>query len=246
MSSTSETGHVKIETTFFDLKTFCTGYGVNYDPSNPAITVAALTTAHAVAKDDIQKVKIAKVPFDNAEGERFLTFKPLKSLASRIVSALKGVNAPSTVIKDAQTILRKMQGKKAPSTPAAPPALPGIPEVDPVSVSQQSYDMQLDHFKKLVLLVEGEPLYNPNEVPLKTVTLNTFIADLEAKNQAVIVAYVPYSNAMMERNISLYAPETGLIDLAQDVKNYVKSAFGATSPEFLQIKGLRFPYPHLR
>lgn len=246
MSSTSETGHVKIETTFFVLKTFCSGYGIAYDPSNPAITLAALTAAHLTAKEDIQKVKIAKIPFDNAEGIRLLVFKPLKPLATRIIGALKGVNAPSTVVKDAETILRKIQGRKAPSTPAPPPPIPGVPEVDPVSVSQQSYDLLLDHFKKLVLLCEGEPLYVPNEVPLQTVTLNAFIAQMESVNQTVISAYVPYSNAMIQRNVSLYAPVTGLIELAQDVKNYVKSVFGATSPEFLQIKSLRFQYPHLR
>jgi hypothetical protein len=45
---------------------------------------------------------------------------------------------------------------------------------------------------------------------------------------------------MQTRNIKLYSPETGIVDTAQTVKNYVKSVFGATSPQYKQISKLIF------
>lgn len=243
MASTSETGHAKIETNFFTLITFCTGYGPTYNPSNPDIAITALTDSHTAAKATIQVVKVKKVPFDNAEGARMLIYKPLKPLSTKIIGALKAVNASKTVIKDAETINRKIQGKRAPGTPPASLPANGVPTPDPVSVSQQSYDMQLDHFKSLVELVAAEPKYIPNETPLQVVALNGYINEMENINQTVRIAYTPYSNAMIDRNTALYGSERGLVDLAQTVKNYVKSTFNASSPQFKQISGLRFRRP---
>ena len=45
---------------------------------------------------------------------------------------------------------------------------------------------------------------------------------------------------MIARNKRLYDPQTGLVERAQVVKNYVKSIFGASSPEYKLINKLRF------
>ena len=42
------------------------------------------------------------------------------------------------------------------------------------------------------------------------------------------------------RDKVLYAEGTGLCDIALDIKNYVKSVFGATSPQFKQVSEVRF------
>ena len=234
----SETGHTKIQTNFFTLKTFCASYSPNYLPTNPQITIPALTTHHAAAKTAIEAVSQHKVPFARAQGARYLIFKPLKPLTTRILSSLKSVNAPETTIKDAQQITRKIQGTKKRKTQT-----PDDTTKDPISTSQQSYDMKLDHFKKLVELLIAEILYAPNETDLKTASLLTLITTLDTANQAVITAYVPYSNALITRNTVLYAPETGIIDLSKDVKNYIKSLFGFNSPQFKQTNAIRFRYP---
>ena len=100
--------------------------------------------------------------------------------------------------------------------------------------------MQIDHFEKLIELVDVEPKYNPNEEPLKITTLTYYKTELETINTAVKNAYIPYKTAMQTRNIKLYSPETGIVDTAQTVKNYVKSVFGATSPQYKQISKLIF------
>jgi hypothetical protein len=44
----------------------------------------------------------------------------------------------------------------------------------------------------------------------------------------------------MDRDEALYATDTGLLDVTQDVKQYVKSFFGASSPQYKQVSGLKF------
>ena len=238
MASTSETGHAKNVSNFETMISYCTGYGATYNPSNSEILLSELTTLHNQSKDVVKLVNITVSPFNDAEGQRKLIFKPLKPLSTKVLGALRGVNAPSTVIADAETINRKIQGKRADNSVEETPV--GETPKDKISVSQQSFDMQIDHFDKLIQLVTIEPKYTPNEIPLKVITLNGFKTQLEIINTAVKNAYTPYSSAMIARDKKLYDPQTGLVERAQVVKNYVKSIFGASSPEYKLINKLRF------
>ncbi|MGV9004761.1 hypothetical protein [Flavobacterium sp.] len=238
MASTSEVGHTKNVTNFETAITFCTGYGTNYVPSNINLLIANLTLLHIASKGALALVKATQAPFDNVEGERQLIFKVLKKLATRIMGALISSGVAETVIKDAETINRKIQGKRANNKPEV--TEPGDQPKDTVSVSQQSYDLLIDHFEKLIQLVSSQPKYTPNETDLKVVTINAYKTQLETINTGVKTAYIPYNNAMIARDKRLYQPEIGLVPTAQLVKNYVKSIYGATSPEYKAINGLRF------
>ena len=238
MASTSETGHAKNVSNFETIISYCTGYGTTYNPSNSNILLSGLTTLHTQSKASVKLVNTTASPFNDVEGQRKLIFKPLKPLSTKVLGALRGVDAPSTVIADAETINRKIQGKRADNSVEETPV--GETPKDKISVSQQSYDMQIDHFDKLIQLVAIEPKYIPNEIPLKVVTLNSYKTQLETINTAVKNAYTPYSSAMIARDKKLYDPQTGLVERAQVVKNYVKSIFSASSPEYKLINKLHF------
>ena len=59
----------------------------------------------------------------------------------------------------------------------------------------------------------------------------------------MINAEVVYSNARISRNSVLYAENTGLVEIALEVKKYVKAIFGATSPQYKQVSGIKFKKP---
>ena len=238
MASTSETGHNKNVTNLETLIIRCEGLGGAYNPSNFQITIPSLTAFYQESKQLVKEVKTTEAPFNEVEGRRKLVFKPLKPTGTKFLNALKGANAPSSVVADAETINRKLQGKRADNSPTETPI--GETPKDKVSVSQQSYEMQVDHFEKLIEVGTIEPSYNPNEVPLKIATLNAYKDELFTINTEVKTKYVPYSNALKNRNAKLYNPETGIVSVTQQVKNYVKSAFGATSPEYKSISKLVF------
>jgi hypothetical protein len=245
MASTTETGHAKNVATFEDLISFCTGYGATYNPSKAALKLPALNTQFTNAGATLQAVKTAKTGYDNATNARELAFKPLKPLSTKIINALAATDAEEQTIDDAKTTNSKIQGKraKAVAKPDAKALAVGAEPVKTASTSQQSYDKMIDHFAQLIETLTAETNYQPNEPDLQVPTLTALLIDLRAKNTDVINATTSLSNARIERDEALYATDTGLVDTAQDVKQYVKSIFGATSPQYKQVSGLRYTRP---
>ena len=246
MASTSETGHAKNVANFEDMISFCTGYGATYNPSKIAIQIASLNTLRGNAIIAVEDVNSANTAFINSTNARQIAFTPVKPLATRLVSALGATDATDELIKDAKTLNRKVQGSRKgkgakPETPPTPPDT--ATEDKKISVSQQSYDSIIENFGKLGELVISEPTYTPNEVDLQPATLLTFHNNLKATNTAVINATTSISNSRITRNQVLYAPKTGLYDIAQEVKKYVKSVFGATSPQYKQVSKIKFTKP---
>jgi hypothetical protein len=75
---------------------------------------------------------------------------------------------------------------------------------------------------------------------IKIITLTAKKADLTAKNNAVSTAYANVSNSRIARDTKLYSTDTRLFDIASEIKKYVKSVFGASSPQFAQVKEIQF------
>jgi hypothetical protein len=241
MASTSETGHAKNVANFEDLISFCTGYGASYNPSKVAIQLAALGTLHTNAQTSLSGVTTSKTAFGNATNARQAAFDPLKKLCTKIVNALDATDATDKLVKDAKTINNKIQGKRSGEKPKPPVAgATDAAEDKTISVSQQSYDSLIENFTKLIDLVSSEPTYTPNETELQVSTLATTLGNLKTTNTAVITSYTNYSNSRITRNSILYGATSGLVDIAGDVKKYVKSVFGATSPQFKQVSKLEF------
>ena len=109
-----------------------------------------------------------------------------------------------------------------------------------------SFDNRIENFDRLIMLLSSIPLYNPNEEELKVETLKALHNQLKEKNSEVILPIVQLSNSRMTRNKILYSENTGLVDVALDSKTYIKSIFGATSPQYKQISKLRFIRPKRR
>ena len=243
MTSQTETGHAKNVANFETLITNVTGFGTAYNPSKDSIKLPALTTLLVTAKGAITDVNSAEPAYKNAVSARDLAFKPLSKLITRVNNSLKASDSSSQVDDNAMTLVRKLQGRR--STPKMTEeekqaAIAEGKEVTEISSSQMSYDSRLDNFDKLVKLLASVPEYAPNETELTTESLTTLYNDLSAKNSAVINATVPLNNARIARDQVLYAPLSGLVDISVDVKTYVKSAFGTTSPQYKAISGLKF------
>ena len=158
---------------------------------------------------------------------------------NRLVNAIETTDASAEKIKDAKGFNRKMQGKRASALPSTLTD-PTAPAPTNISSSQQSYDQQIQHFAGLISVLQSETSYTPNENDLKIATLNAKQTNLIAKNNAVATAYTNISNSRMARNKALYDESTGLVDTALEVKKYIKSVFGASSPEYAQVKGIEF------
>ena len=243
MVSTSETGHAKNVSSFDELISFATGYGATFNPSKALIKLPALQAQGIAAKNSISAVNAALSAYSNAVSAREVAFEPLSRLSTRILNALKATDTTTQVDESAQTIIRKIQGKRATAkkTDAEKQALAADGKVSKeISSSQMSYDSRLDSFDKLVKLLTSVPLYAPNEAELKVATLTALYTDLKTKNAAVVNATTALSNARIARNDIMYKATTGLVDVATDTKSYIKSLYGATSPQYKQVSKLGF------
>jgi hypothetical protein len=238
MPTTSETGHVKNVANFERLISFSTSYGSSYNPSKAALLLPNITAMHLQAESELQLVINANITYNNFVDARVITFQPISQLATRLVNALTVTDATAEMIKDAKTINRKIQGKRAKEITT--PTNPNIPAPITISVSQLSYDKLIEHFAKLIALLQSEPSYAPNESNLKLVTLQALLTQLKTDNTNVINSYTTVSNARISRDVILYQVNTGLVPTALEVKKYVKSVFGATSDQFKQVNNLAF------
>ena len=246
MASTSETGHAKNVANFDELISFVTGYRESYNPSKATIKLDALKALSDHAKTSINAVSSMEPAYKSAVAAREVVFIPLSKLTTRIMNSIKATDTTVQVDENARTLVRKIQGVRATAkkTEDEKKALAEKgKEVVEISTSQMSYDNRLDNFFKLIQLLSSVPEYSPNEKELKIEHLNTILDDLKAKNAAVVESYIPLSNARIRRNDLLYKENTGLYDVAMDVKNYIKSVFGATSPQYKQVSKIKFTAP---
>jgi flavodoxin len=242
MSTISETGHAKNVANWHQLNSIVTGYGAVYNPSRSALQIPGLQELGTNAQNVINAVNVAYSNDKQAMAAREVAFDLLSPTVTSAVNALKATGTTTQVDDIAKTIARKIKGERAVSKKAKiEKALAADEkEIKVISSSQMSYDNRLANLDELISLFESIPEYIPNEEKIKTTTLRNFHADLCDKNSTAVCTAVALSNARIARNKVLYSPLTGLVDLSVDVKNYVKSVFGATSPQYKQISKIIF------
>lgn len=249
MTNTSETGHAKNVTNLESLITSIIALETSYNPSRDSIKLPALQALLTASKESLNAVNIAQATYSNAVAARKVAFEPFGKLITRVMNSLKASGTSTQVVRSARTIVRKLQGRRASAkiTEEEKKALEAEgKEVNQISASQMSFDNRIENFDRLIMLLSSIPLYNPNEEELKVETLKALHNQLKEKNSEVILPIVQLSNSRMTRNKILYSENTGLVDVALDSKTYIKSIFGATSPQYKQISKLRFIRPKRR
>lgn len=240
MASTSETGHAKNVANFQDLISFCQGYGSVYNPTKDSLKITQLQSLYQTANEKLTSVKTAKTSFDNATNDRKNNFSDLKPFATKIINAFAVSGADNLAVADAKTVNKKLQGSSSKNANAVNSNNENLTTANSISTSQQSYDRLIDHFANLIQVLEQNPAYNPNETELQVASLQTKLGVLQTKNTNLINSYTQYSNTMIDRNQTLYNPLTGLTQTAKEVKLYVKSIFGASSPQYKQVSAIEF------
>jgi hypothetical protein len=224
---------------FQQMISFCTGYGADYAPTNTEIALAALNTALADAQSSLDDVQAAVAPWKLKVADRENIYKGIRPLTTRIVNAYEATGTDDNKVDNVKTLHRAKHGARA---KALPKDDPGTPEEESKgnSISHRSYVQVAEAFGQMIKQLDEDPLYAPNENDLKITTLNTLHAAMDTANAAVITAATPMSNARIARNEVLYGEDTGICDRAALVKKYVKSLYGADSPQYKQISGLEF------
>ena len=236
MPSTSETGHAKNVANLQKLTEQVNVYTL-YNPPVDNLKIANLQTLYTNASAKLTEVEDKRHANKNAITLRQSAFENLKSTTTKIINHLEILGLSQGTIEQAKSLNRTIQGNHK-KTEA--PIEEGKEAPKTVSTSRQSYTQQAENFGILLQLLSTIPAYNPNEDELKLINLNTYKDSLVSSTQSVDQTEAELNNKLIERDQILYADGTGLYSIAQNVKKYVKSLYGAGSPEYTNVSNIEF------
>lgn len=244
MSKKQETGHAKNVALFEELISVCTTFGATYNPGQAAFALPTLQTLSQSLKNVMQRIRGLQVDNNNAVNARAILFRQLKTLAGQLVNALDAFGATPETMADARLLLNKIRGIRVSAKPEEiPGADPSAKKVKTISAAQTSYDSLLEHFARLVEITQREPTYAAREEKTSIAGLTAALALYTQANKTVVDTRSLLDAARIDRDDLLYKADTGMVALANDVKKYVKSVFGLSSPQYKQLSKLQFRVP---
>lgn len=233
MASISETGHAVNISNFKLLIDKCTAFGGSYNPANAELTVANMTLlwtsvsgAHTAV---VQAVEAAKDPINQRE----ILYAPLDKLVTRVMNYFESTTSSKAIKRDAKGIADKIRGVKKGRTGPQDDAA-GL------STSQRSYVKRQENFSALIALLTSTGTYLPNEAELQLGSLTALSTQMETANNNIGGILAPAEQARVARNHAMYDEGTGMVDIAQRCKKYVKGVFGANAPETKLVSGIKF------
>jgi hypothetical protein len=245
MSTYYETGHSANVAGLLKLNQLIATFGVVYNPANTAIKAPALATLLTNANTKLTDVNTAFTTWKSATNQREIGFQAIKKLSTQILGALQSTGTVQQTIDDLSFQVANMRssGTKLTKVDAGKTAEPmNLPaeEVHTHSTSQQSFDSQLQHFQKMILIIQGVPAYNPNETGLKIVSLQAQFANLTTLNNAANSSWATLKDKRIQRNLFFYSKDAGLLDQVKQVKAYIKSLYGASSQQYKAAASIKF------
>lgn len=243
IKSISETGHAKNVANLGVMNSAIDVLGSEYDPSNPAIAADILITKKATCDATMRAINKESVIYKNAVIDRNNAYHGMSILSTRIGNAFNSCGVTPAAQKSMKSYKDKVEGIRIKPLPTPPVPKAGDPVPEPIktnSVSQMSFDNRKSNLEKQIAFVAAEPLYKPKEADLTVIALNLYVNSLEPLNKGVNDSLKILQKDIQTRNIELYAPITGVIDLSRTVKKYVKSINGANNPASKNISNIRF------
>lgn len=254
--SKSETGHTKNLMNFEDLLARFSALGGRYNPSHPELQLNSLQNLYQEAQMVMARLTTALTLYDTATNARADVFDKLGPLTTRVVNFLLAGGVSAKTLEDAKGFQRKIQGSRlskketeantaVEETNGEETATNGTANGELAaektrSASRLSYDLKIEHFAKLVSLVQNEPAYQPNEPELQITALLDFLQQLRTANTNKAYADAEIEAARRERTRIFYHPESGLVVRALQGKAYAKAVLGSTSEDFKHIQRISF------
>ena len=113
MASTSELGHNRNAINFDTLIISCTSFGTSYNPAKTSLKIPALQAQATATRNSLIAINTITSTYKNSVAARVTAFKAFDKLITRINNALKASDTSKQIEESVQTIIRKLQGKRA-------------------------------------------------------------------------------------------------------------------------------------
>lgn len=212
----------------------------DYDPSEGRLSITNHKLLKIRGDEVLLNVISAESACDNAISARTVVFDGFNSLVTRTINGLRISDVPDQTINQGESIVRELRNKRA--SEIVPPAEGAENEESgrQNKMRNGSFSTKIENFLKLIVLLSTIPAYKPKEKELTVESLKAKHDALKLANLICITAEAIADAARVQRDVVLYTDKTGLVDIAMDSKLYVKSAYGATSPQYKSVSGLIF------
>ncbi len=242
MANAQETGHAKNTDNFDTLIAAVTTFGTKYNSTNTDISVASMQLLYTSGAANINNVSLKNKPYQTAVAIRKVDYKGLSPLCTRIIGAMKSSKITKESIITAKGYVRKIRGVRAEAIPVPDPKKASGGDIVAIthSVAQTSFTNLVAHLNDLTNLLIAETNYTPNETDLDTVGLTALIAKFKKDNRDCDTTYFQLAAARSTRNTILYQNEIGIVPIAMEAKNYVKSVFGLNSSQNKLVSKITF------
>lgn len=208
---------------------------LNYQPVSNDIKIAAMTTKwnDAVTKqgDYLQKIADAKVVIVT----RADLYDGMIGIARRSKNVYSSITQSERAKVEAESLVKQITGfKKKIKKPVE-----GEEIEKHISNSHRSFTQMLKNFEILVDMYTTDGNYDANENDLKLTSLTTLLTTMKTACDNVDQAGSDVMTTRVKRNEALYKLKTGIVDNSLAAKDYVKGAYGATSPEAKSVTGVK-------
>jgi hypothetical protein len=241
--NTNQSGHEQNVVNLGLIISRVNNFQAGYTPSRIDFTIPKLTELKTNGETVIDSCNLAESVQKNSINARALVFIDFDGLITRSINALRISGASEKTIGQAEAIVRDLRGEKAsdgPTEEEIAAAKAKGEELKQNVLHNSTFDSKIENFKKYVQFLSLEGTYNPNETDITIAALNDKLLAIKTANDDFNNTDSALNVARMARNKVLYTKNTGLVDIALGVKLYVKSAFGATSPEYKSISDIPF------
>jgi hypothetical protein len=218
MASRSEVGHNKNVANFSSLTQILLEMGVLYNPSNTNIQLNNLDPIKTALAATISEFNLKKPIYTNAVATRETAIAPLSKRTTSILNSFKSLTVTPTDKENLTAMVKKVRGDRK-----SIKVNPDTAENKSISTAQLSYDSRIANLDTLIGFVSSHPKYNPNEEDIKVVTLKAYHQELTNLSQQVNAAGNTLITIRKDRNTVLYNGNNNVIQLASEIKSYLKS-----------------------
>lgn len=222
-----------------------TGFKLEYQPSNPNLSVLNLTHSWTGADDAQGIINSAIQKANPLIHKRALLFDPLNKLITRSLNNLSSTECMQATKDNAKSLANVIRGITKYIPPEEKPVAGAIPadKTDPeghISTSHGSFVNRVNNLDSFIKLLTEEALYDPAEDDLTVASFTALYVQLKDANNAIGTILTPVKNARIARDIALYTPLTGLYDLQLAVKKYVRGLYGARTAKARMVTSIKF------
>lgn len=219
------------------------GWGPKFNPIADRMKLQSLQTVRLNGDNALSAVDAVYPANANAKNARELIFAPLNDITTRVMNAFISIEPNElarTRVRSAVNLIQLGRVNRKKSEPVVKDAAIDPPVDDENESHKLAYEIRVTSLNRLIQLLLVFPNYVPNEEELTVPALTTLYNDMKDINQVELDTAIPLKRARDARDLVLYEDVIGLVPVGNDTKRYVKSVFGAKSPEYKSIAKLKF------